>query len=77
MGTTLLIGSAEEGARVIAKDRQTFMFLLSADAKKAIVDQLHALAETDRPGHEYLETSGDVQVLAAVDEYGPQIFESR
>lgn len=47
---------------------------MGANTAKTIAQQLRALAETSGPAHVYLETEGDVQVVASIDEYPASVF---
>lgn len=71
------LSGGSEGSAVSAQpDSGGLMWAMGADAAKTIAQQLCTLANASGPAHAYLETEGDVQVVASIDEYPPSVFVS-
>lgn len=67
-------GTSEGSAVSAQSDSGALVWTMGANTAKTIAQQLRTLADTSGPAHAYLETEGDVQVVASVDEYPASVF---
>jgi hypothetical protein len=77
-GTTtavLELGEAESTAKAADRaGRIEVLWRLSSKDAFECADALEVLAAADHAAHQYLEKSGDVQIIVSVDEYDPSIL---
>ena len=73
---TANLAGAPSGSRVeVFEDGRQVIWRLADSEKGAVVDQLRALGGDPRPGHQFLETQGDYQIIASQGEYPDAILD--
>lgn len=73
--TTVELVGASFGSRVeISADGHRIVWRLAPSEKAAVVSKLRAVAGNARPGHQFLETEGDYQIIASQGEYPDSIL---
>lgn len=55
-------------------DSSALVWTMGTSTVKAIALQLRTLAENKEPAHAYLETEGEIQIIASVDEYPASVL---
>jgi hypothetical protein len=68
------VNSAEEGCYVAEKRKGSFQWFIAPSEKPEVIELLKSLADSEKPCHQYLETTGEIQMIASVDEYPIEVF---
>ena len=72
----LVLAAGKSDSSTVLEERDHYRWEIGPDARATIAEQLRVLAESTTAGHQYLETGGEIQVIASAGEYPDEFLQN-